>query len=220
MGSPLLIAAIAAAATVAGVMLQWMLSQLSVYVAIRRENSARLNTVLAELLEIRHMLLVQPKTADPAGFGVTLLTPEQRQQAGTVPPESRTLVAQWVKPMLPDPRATLERYAAAVTALAALDPRLSYALRYQGMVLQLTRMIGEIGAVTGAPPDQLAKLQQILAEELVPDIETTILDIAGGWWRRRQMRALMKHAPMSEEEMQQMMQRIIGRLLKAIGSPL
>jgi len=221
MGSPLLIAAIAAGATLAGVTLQWVFSQVSAYLVTRRENGARLNAVLAELLGIRHLLLVQPKTADPTGFTAKLLTPEQRQQAGPIPPEVRALVAQWVTPILPDPRATLDRYAAAVTALAALDPSLSYQLRYEGLALDLMRMIGEAGAATGAPPEQLTDLQQIIADELVPDLEAAILAVAtsaGGWWRRRQVRALMKRAPVSEKEMREGLQRILARVLKATGS--
>ena len=121
-------ALIGAGGVALGIVLSWVLNQASAYLTTERERRARIRGVLAELLEIRHTLLVQPKLTNPVDVVLRFLPPAL-QATATLPTEARQAVEGLWAQLAPDSSALEQRYERAVAALAELDPVLSYQLR-------------------------------------------------------------------------------------------
>lgn len=165
---PLVSALIGAVALLAGTVVGWALSHVSSVLARRVENRLQFNAVLAELLEIRHLLLVGSKTTDLLGTATRLLEPEQVQALGPVPPEVSAFMDQVIAQLVPGTAALEARYGDAVSAVARLDPALGHRLRDQDMLLRIALALTAMAKAAQAPADKVAASEDVIVQSLMP----------------------------------------------------
>jgi hypothetical protein len=196
----------------------WALSRLSLFNERRREYRERLNAVLAELLVIRHGFLTQPAATDPIGMALEHITPAQRQALGAVPTEAREIVGRWIAALIPAASAAEERFERAVAALARVDPVLSCWLSGKGFPYRFSVAWSSLARAYGTPGAHIAAIQRAVADEIKPDLDEAILEVAhaaGGWRARRRMRRILRQTPRPADEVRADIERLLDALSRA-----
>lgn len=150
---------------VVALVLGWFLNEVSQHQRLRRESRAAMGRALAELLEVRHSILVVQEVAAqlrnqlqlPDGLGGELV----RALEQVVP--------------LADAGG---RYDEAVTAIASVDPLLGYRLRSKNLIPTYLRKVRSLAEVDVVDPAVFTEFDRLLTRELLSTLADDILHVA------------------------------------------
>jgi hypothetical protein len=167
-----------------GVALGWILSQLGQWFLGRREEKKAIARALADLLQIRHSLLVFSKAVE------SLLSHL------SVPPEFQTGIKVVLMRLLPADGDLAKRYAESVSLVAACNPILGFRLRSQDDISPMLQRLREVAVADTNPASVavMAKLERELLTHLNQHLDSLLKELASmhgfvtGWRVRRQLK--------------------------------
>lgn len=151
-----------------GVVVGWILSQLGQWLLGRREERKAVARALADLLQIRHSLLVLSKAI------------ESLSSQFSIPPEFQTTLKVLLTRLLPEDGDIAKRYSESVSLVAACNPILGFRLRSQDNISPMLQRLRETAVADPNPVSGavLAKLERDLLKHLNEHLEDLLRELA------------------------------------------
>lgn len=189
-----------------GVALGWALTELGLFLRLRREDRRLEGPILTDLLEIRHRLFVLDAGIKEISKEIPFSTQDKVQ------------LQRLVLTLFPEPPEFLERYEEALSALARIDPIRAFRLRGQPLIAPFLAQFQSLAATQTDSEIWTTIVQPELLARVKPHIEELILDVAcahswRSWW---QARKLLRKPTLSEAD-RKWISDVIEKLKKAGG---
>jgi hypothetical protein len=163
---------------VVGAVLGWVLTQLTQWMLVRRDEKKAIARALSDLLEIRHSLLAVSKAVEFLSSHLSM------------PRELQTPMKVVLTQLLPAESDLPKRYAESVTLVAASNPLLGFRLRSQDAASPLLHRLRAIAISDTGPSSAaiLANLEPELLKHLNQHFECLIKELGWmhgwiTWWR-------------------------------------
>jgi hypothetical protein len=167
--------------TLLGTLLGWLLSQLTQSMTNRRERRKALGKTLADLLEIRHLLLAVPSALK--AFSSIIAIPPEAQLF------MKSVFSGW---LIPNAESLSKRYDEAVTTMAETNPGLSFRLRSKQLILPWLQQLRCLALQHGdkSAARLMTDVEDMISDEYRAMVEKLILDVAWRysvltWWEMR-----------------------------------
>jgi hypothetical protein len=161
---------------IVGVAAGWALNEVSQLFRVRREDRKAVGRALADLLEIRHRLIMVPKAV------------EELSKRFPIPEQGQVFIGHALATLMPT-EALTKRYEESVSLVAGVDPLLGFRLQSQDLVSPLISQM-RAAALNSGSAAAWQKFERWFLEQLVPELDKTVLDVAWlhgivTWFRTR-----------------------------------
>jgi hypothetical protein len=195
-----------------GIVIGWLLQEISHSLADRRERRRAISLALTDLWDIEHH------------FHALNFVLEKLGSLVAIPPQAKAQV--WVvfeQLILPDPAELHKRYNQSVTTLASLDPVLGFRLRSKDLVRPLLTFLNSVAAQSPESAVVWFRLQKPLLDQTNKALKDAVLELARGLGRGTHRRVLkrLEHSADVPKELDDWLKLVIEEAgkQKAMPSP-
>jgi len=181
--------------TLVGVVIGWLLKEISEVLRFRREDRRAIGRVLADLMEIRHRLLGVKKVLD------------EIIERFKIPPQDQLFAKNLMDTFLPSLQNLSKRYEEGVNAIASKDPMLAFQLHSMGLLGPYISHVSSIASMAEESATIWSQVEAQLIELAKPEYERAILKLSRiHSWRtwlyvRRYIRKPLEIPPEAKELM-------------------
>jgi hypothetical protein len=186
-----------------------LLSELSQRLRYRREDRKPVGSALAELLEIRHTILIWDHISKEL-IRIMSVPKEAALQIRML--VSSTVGTDWSK--------VGERFDLAVTTLSGLSPVLAFRLRSKNSLPILLQNIRHLAASDEQGRILWPIIEESLVSEIIPEFDALIEDVAAvhGWRTKRDARRILKRKIEMPPGLEEVLTESIRSTLTASGA--
>ena len=144
----------------------WLLNEMAKKFQMSRERQAHIGRALSNLLELRHQILAVENAIELSSKQLSL------------PDDSKSLLRILMEQILPQEDEFVAQYEEAIEQLSESDPVTAFDLRTRGQTSRFIKTIRTLGTAQGASTTEIAMVEKLLKEALLPALEKGVMELA------------------------------------------
>ena len=192
-----------------GVILGSLLTGIGALISSRKNRKRAIGAALADLLEIRHRMVA---------FGSII---HNIKSISGIGPDQMPALRGHMDRIIPIDTGLDERYSAALTLLAGMDPILAFKLRSKNDIPKVISNLRSMALASGSDLASFEDYETKLRAAVLPSLNSSVLSLAGEYsiFTKYKIHKLIKDSGKFSSEAQQFLDEMLSKMNKQPNSP-